>query len=138
MGNTRFAMERKFGGAYDIHNSYLAPLVDTGPIGAALFWAAIVVVIRRVRAIEVARAGVPAMMMLVYVLFTGLTHTFHSTKWFWIPMTVCLLFAEHRYLFAEPTDAWDEPATLDETGEEEYASLPLPVAGTRPAVEGRP
>ena len=138
MGNTQFAMERKFGSGYDIHNSYLAPLVDTGPIGAALFWAAIVVVIRRVRAISVVGAGVPAMMMLVYVLFTGLTHTFHSTKWFWIPMTVCLLFAEHRHLFAEPTDEWGEPSTLDETGDEGYASWPRSGAGTHPALEGRP
>lgn len=138
MGNTQFAMERKFGGAFDIHNNYLAPLVDTGPVGAFLFWAAIVVVIRRVRAIGVAGASVPAMMMLVYVLFTGLTHTFHSTKWFWIPITICLLLAEHRHLFETPADEWGEPAYPDQTGHQEYARFRRPGAEPHPALEGRP
>ena len=94
MGNTAFAMERHEGAFKDIHNSFLGSLVETGVIGFMLFSYAIWLLFRCVLATRYSRYGVPTAMMFAFLLASGATHTITYSKWFWVPVTFCLLLAE--------------------------------------------
>jgi O-antigen ligase len=89
-----FALEQKTGVQKDIHSVYLGALVDGGPIGFGLLMYSLWKLYAAVRSIGKKRAAMPAMVVLVLLLFSGLTHTIHFTKWFWVPATICLLLAE--------------------------------------------
>lgn len=93
-GNTRFAMEEAHGWHRDIHSSYLGALVDGGPAGLVLFAYALWVLVSCVRGIGASPAALPASIMLLLLLASLLTHTIHFTKWFWVPVTLCLVLAE--------------------------------------------
>lgn len=92
--NTSEAMILFRGEQKDIHNSFLAPLVDTGPVGFILFSSGMLILFLKMRRISDPRLGITAVTVYVYLVLSGLVHTIHSTKWFWIPLTMCLLLAE--------------------------------------------
>lgn len=93
-GNTQFKMNEAHGFQYDIHSTFLSTLVDGGPITFGLFLYGIWLLFKYVRGIRHGNLGTAAMMLLCFVGFSSLTHTIHFTKWFWIPVTLCLLLVE--------------------------------------------
>lgn len=93
-GSSAFAMRERHGIERDVHNSYLGSLIDGGPIGLALFFYALIRLIGATRHCTQARTAVPSTILLVLALVSGLTHTIHFSKWFWVPVTLSLLLAE--------------------------------------------
>lgn len=93
-GNTQFYLVQEHGLQFGAHSSYISALVDGGPIGFGLFIFGLVELLRRVIGIRQANPGIPAAMMFCFIGLSALTHTVHFTKWFWIPVTICLLLAE--------------------------------------------
>jgi hypothetical protein len=94
LGNTQHVLAQEHGYQRDAHSTYLSVLVDGGPIALALFAYALWQLIHCARGIRQTNPGIPAAMMLCYILAASVTQTTHFTKWFWIPITICLLFAE--------------------------------------------
>lgn len=95
-GNSVYAMVRYHGYRRDIHSSILAPLVDSGPVGFILFIGTLIFIFLKVRKIENPRIGIAAMTIYMFIIFSLLTHTIHFTKYFWIPLTLCLLLVEQN------------------------------------------
>ncbi len=93
-GNTAFAMEKHRGFFLDIHSTYLSALVDGGPVSVGLFVFGLGVLFTRMRLIRAPGAAVGASTLVWYVLVSGITHTIHFSKWFWIPVTLTLVMAE--------------------------------------------
>lgn len=93
-GSSAYAMRVRHGIERDVHNSYLGSLIDGGPIGCALFFYALLRLIGATRNCTQARTAVPSTILLVLALVSGLTHTIHFSKWFWVPVTLSLLLAE--------------------------------------------
>ena len=93
-GNTQFKMVEVHGMPFDVHSTFLSTLVDGGPIALGLFLYGFLLLTKYVMRIRKANPGIAAMMLLCFVGFSSLTHTIHFTKWFWIPVTLCLLLAE--------------------------------------------
>lgn len=93
-GNTQFKMAEIGNLPYDIHSTVLSTLVDGGPVTFFLFLYGFWLLIKHTRNIGRANPGTAAMMLLCFVGLSCLTHTIHFTKWFWIPVTFCLLLAE--------------------------------------------
>lgn len=93
-GNTAEVLARSQGIYIDVHSSYLGPLVDGGPIAFGLMMLALWRLMVCVRRIGPSRAGMPAAMILIVMLISASVHTLHFSKWFWVPVTLCLLLAE--------------------------------------------
>jgi len=111
-GNTEPALAQYAGWDKDIHNSLLGPLVDSGPIGFALFAGALALLFKKVRGIRNIRMNIIATMIYIYLLLSMLTHTIHFTKWFWIPVTMCLLLVEESNRQELSEIDWDPEDTL--------------------------
>jgi len=110
--NTAPALERYVGWYRDIHNSLLGPLVDSGPIGFTLFVVALALLFKKVHGIRNVRMNVIATMIYIYILSSMLTHTIHFTKWFWIPVTMCLLLVEQGKREELSEIAWDQESAI--------------------------
>jgi O-antigen ligase len=95
-GNSMYAMDRYRGYQRDIHSSILAPLVDSGPVGLILFIGALIFIFLKVRKIKNPRIGIAAMTVYMFMILSLLAHTIHFTKYFWIPLTLCLLLVEQN------------------------------------------
>lgn len=93
-GNSAVAFLEHHGLERDVHNTYLGALVDGGPVAAALMAYSLWLLFRAVRRAGGSRVGIPAMILLFVLLFSGISHTIQFTKWFWVPATICLLLAE--------------------------------------------
>ncbi|OHB55238.1 MAG: hypothetical protein A2Y07_11095 [Planctomycetes bacterium GWF2_50_10] len=93
-GNTAFAMEKYQMEFVDIHNTILSSLMDGGPIGFGLFMTGLALLFIFVWRIKNHNTRMVAIMMFFYLIINCGTHTIHFTKWFWIPVTICLLLAE--------------------------------------------
>jgi O-antigen ligase len=93
-GNSATAMELYRGERRDIHNSILSPLCDSGPLGFILFISGLILLYSKVRSITNPRMNAAAVMIYIFLILSALAHTAHFTKWFWIPVTMCLLLAE--------------------------------------------
>ena len=93
-GNTAFAMQKYQYDFIDIHNTLLSSLMDGGPIGFGLFIGGLIMLFFIVKRIQHPGTNIVAMMVYIYLILNSLTHTIHFTKWFWIPVTICLLLAE--------------------------------------------
>jgi hypothetical protein len=93
-GNTAPALAIHRGEYRDIHSSLIGPLVDSGPIGFGLFCTGLILLFVKVRNIKDVRMNIIATMIFMFILLSSLTHTIHFTKWFWIPVTMCLLLVE--------------------------------------------
>lgn len=111
-GNTAAALEQYAGWQRDIHNSLLGPLVDSGPIGFALFAGALALLFKKVRGIRNVRMNVIATMIYIFILLSMLTHTIHFTKWFWIPVTMCLLLVEQSNRQELSETDWDQESAI--------------------------
>jgi len=93
-GNTAAALQESQGVFLDVHSSIVGPLVDGGPIGFTLFALTLILTLKCVRGIRQGNPGIAAAMMFCMLIVSCLTHTIHFTKWFWIPITICVLLAE--------------------------------------------
>lgn len=94
-GNTAFA-GREFTGNYkDVHSSLIGPFVEGGIVGFLLFMYMLWLLLQRIRSIGIPNPGVPAAIMYIFIIISCATHTIHFTKWFWIPVFVCLLLSRH-------------------------------------------
>lgn len=93
-GNSAEAFLQRHGLDRDVHNTYLGALVDGGPVAAGLMAYSLWLLFRAVRRAGGSRVGIPAMILLFVLLFSGISHTIQFTKWFWVPATICFLLAE--------------------------------------------
>lgn len=93
-GNTRRAMSEYRGWDKDIHNSIVGSFVDSGPIGFILFSGGLLLLFFKIRGIRDPAKNTAATMIYIFFILESLTHTTHFSKWFWIPITLCLLLAE--------------------------------------------
>ena len=115
-GNTAFAMLIYQGEYRDVHSSLIGPLVDSGPVGFVLFPGGLFLLFMRIRGIKNTRMSVIATMIYMLILLSSLTHTIHFTKWFWIPVTMCLLLVEQskreEYADYAVTQEWEPELPL--------------------------
>ncbi len=93
-GNTAWAVSEREGVYVDAHSSYLGTLVDGGPISLALFLFCLWQLVKCSWRIPRGAPGIASAILASLVILSGVTHTVHFTKWFWIPATLCLLLAE--------------------------------------------
>lgn len=96
-GNTAASLEESQGTYIDVHSSFVGPFVEGGPIGFTLFLLTLYFTFRLVRSIRQANPGIAAAMIFCMLLMSCLTHTIHFAKWFWIPITFCVLLAEQTH-----------------------------------------
>lgn len=95
LGNAPLAMAAVLPGeARDLHSNYLAALVEGGIAGGVLFLLLLVAAGLAAWRIPKANPGVPAMILMVYVLLSSLTHTTYLTKMFWFPLGLILCLSE--------------------------------------------
>jgi len=115
-GNSATAMELYRGERRDIHNSLLSPLCDSGPIGFTLFISGLILLYLKVRGVSNPRMNAAAIMIYIFLILSSLVHTAHFTKWFWIPVTMCLLLAEQskreEYSDYAVTQEWEPELPL--------------------------
>lgn len=96
MGNTAAAMsEVAVGEARDAHSNYVAVLTETGPIGFGLAMTMGMAALMAVWKIPTANPSVPATMLILYIVFVGITHTTYTTKFFWMPLALALILARY-------------------------------------------
>jgi hypothetical protein len=93
-GNTAAAMEESAGTHVDIHNNFLAALVEGGVISCLLLLYSVWQLFKHVRRIKSPDLGIPAAFFLVMLVLSSMTLTTLYTKYFWIPFMLCLLLAE--------------------------------------------
>lgn len=93
-GNSQFANLERQGWRVDIHNDYLGALVDGGPIAFTLLLLGLWSVFQAVNRTRGTSYGIPAMVIVAIPLVSGMVHRLVFSKWFWIPMTICLVLAE--------------------------------------------
>ncbi len=93
-GNTTFTLSERRGHFVDIHSTYLAALVEGGPIGFVSFMLGMWFLFRAVWGINQATPGIGAAIIFGFVIIEGAVHTLQYAKWFWIPVTLCLLLCE--------------------------------------------
>jgi hypothetical protein len=94
LGNSSTAMILYRSEKRDIHNSFLGPLCESGPIGFILFNFGVFLLYLRVRSIANTRMCNSATAIYVFLILSSIAHTAQFTRWFWIPVTMCLLLAE--------------------------------------------
>lgn len=94
-GNTAVAASEFTGNYKDVHSSIIGPFVEGGIVGFLLFMYMLWLLFQRIRSIGIPNPGIPAAIMYAYILIASATHTIHFTKWFWIPVLVCLLLSRH-------------------------------------------
>ena len=114
-GNTHFAMQIYRGWDKDIHNSLIGPLCDSGPIGFSLFVTGLILLYLKVRGISDPRKNIAATTIYIFLILSSLTHTIHFSKWFWIPVTLCLLLAEQ-----DKRDELQQSVDLDFQGQQQF------------------
>ncbi|GIK17382.1 MAG: hypothetical protein BroJett003_23460 [Planctomycetota bacterium] len=96
LGNAPLAMAQVLHGeARDVHSNYLAAMVETGAVGAGLFLGVLAAAALATWRIPQANPGVPATILLLYVLLSSVTHTTYLTKMFWLPLVLALVVCEH-------------------------------------------
>lgn len=93
-GNSVFANLERHGWLIDVHSDVFGALVDGGPIAFAIFLYALWLLFKAVRRTFGTTLGVPSLVIIVIPLISGLTHRLVFSKWFWVPITLCLLLAE--------------------------------------------
>lgn len=93
-GNSNIAMQLYRSEKRDIHNSFLGPLVDAGPIGFILFNTGLLLLYLKIRGISDPGMNASASIIYVFLILSAISQQTHFTKWFWIPFTMCLLLAE--------------------------------------------
>jgi hypothetical protein len=94
-GNTAFAQEKYSGHFLDVHSSFIGPLVDGGIIGLILFLMILWQLFIQVHRIGIPNPGIPCSIMFASLVISCISHTIHFTKWFWIPVLVCVLLARY-------------------------------------------
>lgn len=113
-GNSNIAMQIYRGKEKDIHSSLFGPLCDSGPIGFILFVCGLFLLYLRIRVIDNSRMNLATTMIFVFLIVSSIAHTIHFTKWFWIPVTMCLLLAElsRREKLEEPGESVQKAVIL--------------------------
>jgi len=104
VANTEFAQQEYSGQFKPVHSSLIAPILELGIIGAVLFYGMLWEWFRRVREIRIASLGVPAAIMYITTFIFSAAHTIHYTKWFWIPIMLCLLLARQAQMLEAGSD----------------------------------
>lgn len=112
-GNTGRAILKYRGEYKGIHSSILEPLMDAGPAGFCLWMYGLFLVFIKIRNIKNARLNVVGMIIFIFTILSLLTHSIHFTKWFWIPLTLCLLVIEQDKREQLQSSNPDELESLD-------------------------
>ncbi|HIJ70839.1 MAG TPA: O-antigen ligase family protein [Planctomycetes bacterium] len=127
VANTEFAQQEYSGEFKPVHSSLIAPILELGILGAMTFYGMLWVWFRNVRQIKITRLGVPAAIIFITTLVFSAAHTMHYTKYFWIPILLCLLLARQAQMIEAGYDQLSITGTdYDSTSElysEDYVTV---------------
>lgn len=113
-GNSATVLGTKAAWGKTVHDNFFSVLLEGGPIAAVLFLYALWQVFRHLRRIRHGGFAVAGMMLFVALMLSSLTLYTFPSKYFWVPITFCMVLAEQ---------AWRE--------ERQQHQVPAP-AGERP------
>lgn len=93
-GNTAVGLGLQTGLASTVHDNVFSLLIEGGPVAFALILSGYWLIFLRVRRMRVPDLQLPAAMMFGVVVLSSCMLQTYQSKYFWIPITLCLLLVE--------------------------------------------
>lgn len=93
-GNSAVALGTIVAHGQNVHDNFFSALLEGGPIAALLLIYGLWEAYRRLRGIKQSLLASGAMMLFMVLVLSSLTLYTYPSKYFWIPITFCLVLAE--------------------------------------------
>jgi len=94
IGCSAYANREAAGIYLDVHSNLVSSLVELGPLGLIIFIGLHVVIALQILKLSSAWLQLCAWSVFLPAMVFGSAHSSYSTKWFWLPITFLVIFAE--------------------------------------------